>query len=138
MTSGAVLAVDPGRAKCGIAVLGPDTQIIYLDIVPAAMIGETVSVVADAHNIARILLGAGTCSESVLEEILRFSRPADVIRVPEANTTILARKLYWQYNPPGCLMSLIPTGMRIPPRPVDDYAAVAIAQRFLSTPAQVP
>ena len=136
MTNGPVLAIDPGSAKCGIAVLAPDAQIIHLDIVPTAMIGETVNVVAEAHNVAEILLGTGTSSQAVFQQIIMFCRPADVTQVPEANTTLLARKLYWQHNPPGCLMTLVPTGMRIPPRPVDDYAAVAIAQRFLSDPRQ--
>ncbi len=138
MNSGPVLAVDPGSAKCGIAVLDTDAQILHLDIVPTAMIGETVNVVAEVHKAAHILLGTGTCSEAVLDQILLFSLSADVTPVPEANTTLLARKLYWQHNPPGCLMALVPTGMRIPPRPVDDYAAVAIARRFLGDRHQAP
>ena len=51
MNSGPVVAVDPGTAKCGIAVLSAAGEVLYRDIVPAEMIGETTDVIAPAAGI---------------------------------------------------------------------------------------
>ncbi len=133
MNSGPVVAVDPGSAKCGIAVLSADGQVLQRDIVAADMIGETVDVIAETHKATHIAVGSGTGSQVVVERILVFRDGSDITRVPEAHTTLQARGRYWQDHPPGCLLALLPAGMRIPPRPIDDYAAVIIAERFLET-----
>ena len=127
-----VIAVDPGRDKCGIAVVAPDGAILHHTIVPTAMVGETVDVMARDHHARRILVGAGTTSRGAVEAISVFRPRNDILIVEEANSTLEARTLYWVDNPPGCLQMLIPAGLRIPPRPVDDYAAVVIARRFLA------
>ncbi len=131
MSSGPVVAVDPGTAKCGIAVLSATGEVIYRDIVPTEMIGEAADVTAQDHKARIIVIGGGTASKSVLQKLLAFRDGSQVVQVPEVNTTLLARSRYWEDNPPGCLLSLLPAGMRIPPRPVDDYAAVVIGERFL-------
>lgn len=131
-----VVAVDPGRDKCGIAVVSPDGAILHHAIVPTAMVGETVDVVAGDHHARRIIVGAGTTSRGAVEAISVFRPRNDILIVEEANSTLEARALYWLDNPPGCLQMLIPAGLRIPPRPVDDYAAVVIARRFLAERAE--
>jgi len=125
-----VIAVDPGRAKCGLAVVFSDGKVIHRNIVPARMIGETVSVLSNEFKTRTVVLGTGTASQEILREILAFVDSVNITQIPEANTTLQARALYWQDNPPGYLLRLIPVGMRIPPRPIDDYAAVLIALRF--------
>ena len=134
MNSGPVVAVDPGSAKCGIAVLSADGQVLHRDIVAAETIGEAVDVIAETHKATHIAVGSGTACGAVMERILVFRDGSDITEVSEAHTTLQARGRYWQDNPPGCLLSLLPAGMRIPPRPIDDYAAVVIAERFLATP----
>ena len=52
-------------------------------------------------------------------------------------TTMNARRRYWRENPPGCLARLVPEGMRLPPRPIDDYAAVLLAERYLAGAADL-
>ncbi len=126
-----VVGVDPGRAKCGVAVIAPDGAILHTQIVPTAMIGETVDMLANDYHARRILVGAGTTSAGVVEAISTFRRREDILCVEEGHSTLQARSLYWEQNRPGCLQMLIPAGLRIPPRPVDDYAAVVIARRYL-------
>jgi len=96
------------------------------------MVGETVDVLANDHHARRIIVGAGTTSRGAIDAISVFRPRNDILTVGEANSTLEARALYWQDNPPGCLQMLIPAGLRIPPRPVDDYAAAVIARRFLA------
>ena len=43
-----------------------------------------------------------------------------------------ARELYFREHPPRGWRRLVPTGLQLPPVPVDDYAAILIARRFLA------
>jgi RNase H-fold protein (predicted Holliday junction resolvase) len=55
-----------------------------------------------------------------------------VTYVDERETTLRARSLYFADHPPRGWRRLIPLGMQMPPRPIDDYAAVLIARRYLA------
>jgi hypothetical protein len=55
-----------------------------------------------------------------------------VITVNETNSTLEARDRYWIMYPPQGLQRLIPQGLRIPPRPVDDIVAIILIERYLS------
>jgi hypothetical protein len=51
--------------------------------------------------------------------------------VDERDTTLRARELWRRAEPPRGLARLLPPGLRSPPGPIDDYAAWAIALRYL-------
>ena len=55
--------------------------------------------------------------------------------VDERATTLLARRRYFDANPPRGWKRLVPRGMLLPPRPIDDFAAVLIAERLLEREA---
>jgi len=50
----------------------------------------------------------------------------------ERNTTYKARGRYFAENPPTGIWRLVPLGLQTPPRPVDDYAAWLIGEKYLS------
>lgn len=127
-----IVAVDPGHTKCGVAVVEPDGSIIARDIVTAAMIGETARVMYDDHAAGVVVVGGGTSSDEVRTSLSLFFDESDIQIVDEENTTLEARSLYREENPPGCLGRLIPVGLLIPPRPLDDYAAAVIGRRYFS------
>ena len=52
--------------------------------------------------------------------------------VPERDSTLRARDRYFRDQPTPWWQRLLPRGMRVPPRPVDDYAAVVLAEEFLA------
>jgi len=52
--------------------------------------------------------------------------------VGEKSTTLEARNLYFRDHPASWWQRLVPVGMRSPPRHIDDYAAYAIALRWLA------
>jgi hypothetical protein len=56
--------------------------------------------------------------------------------VDERETTLRARALYFADHPPRGWRRLIPLGLQLPPRPIDDYAAILIARRFLGERAK--
>ena len=81
------------------------------------------------YDIAAVALGHGTHADTVAQMLERLRLPVHF--VDERETTLLARALYFAENPPRGWRRLVPTGMLLPPRPIDDYAAVLIARRYL-------
>lgn len=118
-----VVAFDPGR-NLGAAWVRRDGAALRLAILALADLDRLT-----LPGGAVVLVGDGTGSGAVLER-LRARGIAPVL-VDERDTTLMARGLYFRDHPPSGLQRLLPPGMRAPPRPVDDYAAYAIALRWL-------
>jgi RNase H-fold protein (predicted Holliday junction resolvase) len=81
-----------------------------------------------------IVMGNLTTAKSWQQTIksnLKTSIP--VVMVDERNSSLEARDRYWQMYPPKGLSKLIPQGMRLPPRPVDDIVAILLIERYLQT-----
>ena len=128
-----VLAIDPGRDKCGIAVLSPQGDILLHEIVPTGALETRVSEVA-AEYAPRIIMGDGTTSAATKARI--EAQVGAVTLVDEYRTTEEGRRLYWAENPPRGWRRLVPRGLLTPTVPVDDFAAVALARRFLAGTAR--
>lgn len=127
-----VVAVDPGRAKCGVAAVSSDGEVLSLAVVETDRVGLTAAALAHTHGASVIVLGARTGSPRVWDLIHAADPALTIAEVEEDMSTLEARERYWQENPPGCLMRLIPTGLRLPPEPYDDWAAVVLAERYFA------
>lgn len=79
-----------------------------------------------------IALGRGTNSRRVRAALEDFRLP--IHYVDEYETSRMARALYFAEHPPRGWRRLIPLGLQLPGRPIDDYAAILIARRFLALP----
>ena len=133
MTAGAILGIDPGTRKCGYAlVTAPGTPPLELGIAPTERLGDTLHDLAARHAIRAIALGGGTHAAVVRATLESLALPIHI--VDERETTLLARRRYFQAHPPRGWRRLIPRGMLLPPRPIYDYAAVLIAERLLEGP----
>lgn len=128
-----ILGFDPGRDKCGIAVMDRDRQIVYHDVIPADQALASIESLCRQYAIEQIVLGNQTTSQAWLAQLkARFTSASPAISlVDERNSTLEARDRYWQFYPPQGLARWIPQGMRIPPRPVDDIVAILLIERFL-------
>jgi RNase H-fold protein (predicted Holliday junction resolvase) len=129
--SGIVLGVDPGTRKVGYAFLAGDGAVLEQGIIDdLAQIGQRLQALAGSHDLRAVALGAGTNVEAMERKLEPLRVP--IVRVNEYETTLRARMLYFADNPPRGWRKLIPLGMQVPPRPIDDYAAVLIARRYLA------
>lgn len=129
----AVLAIDPGTHKCGIAVVrGADQQIVHRSVIATNELAETVAHLSLEHSPTVILIGNGTSARAA-EETIRRLNAAPVELVDEAMTSIAARQRYFRENPPRGFRRLLPTSLQTPPEPYDDYVAVILAERYLAT-----
>lgn len=123
-----VLAIDPGRDKCGVAVLSPAGAILFRQVVPTAQLENVVSTLVEKHA-PTIIMGNGTTSAAAKERVEALG--GAVTLVDEYRTTDAAKRAYWEAYPPRGWRRLVPRGLLVPPVPVDDFAAVILAQRFL-------
>jgi RNase H-fold protein (predicted Holliday junction resolvase) len=127
----AILGIDPGTRKCGYALI---TELgappLELGIAPTAELAEVLRGFAGRYAIRAIALGAGTHATPVRAMLDELGLPIRL--VDERETTLLARRRYFAAHPPRGWRRLIPRGMLLPPRPIDDYAAVLIAERLIA------
>ena len=130
-----VVAVDPGRSKCGVAVVAADGDVLSLAIVETDRVGLTAAALAHTHGAAVIVLGGSTGAPRAWELIHAADPALTIAEVAEEMSTLEARDRYWQENPPGCAGRLIPAGLRFPPEEIDDWAAVILAERYLARAA---
>ncbi|WP_106626415.1 RuvC family protein [Selenomonas massiliensis] len=123
-----VLAIDPGRDKCGVAVLSPAGALLFRQVVPTAQLENVVSTLVEKHA-PTIIMGNGTTSAAAKKRVETLG--GAVTLVDEYRTTDAAKAAYWEAYPPRGWRRLVPRGLLVPPVPVDDFAAVILAQRFL-------
>jgi RNase H-fold protein (predicted Holliday junction resolvase) len=135
--NGVVLGVDPGTRKVGYALVATNGVVIDMGIIDnLSELFERLSHLVRPHGILAVALGAGTNVDAMEQQLQRLEVP--IVRVNEYETTLRARMLYFADHPPRGWRRLIPLGMQLPPRPIDDYAAVLIARRFLSSEGERP
>ena len=132
----AVLGLDPGTDKCGVAVLGADRCVLSREVVSLRALPAAIAGLQKRFEISRAAIGKGTGCAAVEERLAQGGCALPLTKISEEMTSRLARHRYWQDHPPRGLARLIPLGLRVPPEPVDDYAAVIIAERLLAKEAQ--
>ena len=125
-----ILGIDPGTRKVGFAVVDDRGQTHELGVEPIADVCARVRSLMERFSFGAIAMGKGTNAGPVAEALAGLGVP--VTYVDERETTLRARSLYFADHPPRGWRRLIPLGMQLPPRPVDDYAAVLIARRYLA------
>jgi RNase H-fold protein (predicted Holliday junction resolvase) len=125
-----LLGVDPGTRKCGYAVIERlDAQPLALGIVPLADFGAKVAALRATFAIDMVAIGHGT-NAGVVSAVVREAGLTFEL-VDERETTLRARERFFRDHPPRGWRRLVPRGMLLPDRPIDDYAALLIAERYL-------
>ena len=126
-----IMAVDPGRDKCGLAVLSPEGEILWRQVVETAKLDEIAGVIRAEYSPTLLVLGNGTTSREAKARLIKALPGLPLKVVDEYRTTDEARRLYWVVNPPQGWRKLLPVSMQTPPEPVDDLVAVILARREL-------
>lgn len=127
-----LLGFDPGRDKCGIAVKGRDGRLSYHKVVESDRAIATCQSLCQKYRVDRIVIGDRTTAKTWRSQ-LEAKVKVPIAFVNEHNSTLEARDRYWQMYPPQGLTRLLPPGMRLPPRPVDDIVAILLIERYLSS-----
>jgi RNase H-fold protein (predicted Holliday junction resolvase) len=127
-----ILGFDPGRQKCGLAVMGVDRRLLYHEVVSSEATIATIQVLRQRFPISLLVMGDQTASKEWRRRLeADLADPLRVITVDERHSSLEARDRYWQMYPPKGLTRLIPEGMRTPPRSIDDIVAILLIERYL-------
>lgn len=132
-----VVAVDPGRAKCGLVLVDVEERLVVEGSVqPAAAVDDLLKQwCRHSSAVDRILLGDGTSSTHWRTRLEALAR---VELVDETGTTLRARSRYWQLWPPRGWQRLVPRGLLLPPGDLDAVAALVMLEQSLQITCRWP
>ncbi|MCA9839764.1 MAG: hypothetical protein KC422_22845 [Trueperaceae bacterium] len=120
-----ILAFDPGK-NIGVAHVSTTGQLLHHKIISF----ETFQDYPIPKDML-VLIGRGTGAKRLTEVFTQ--RHISYELVDETGTSLEARRLYFRDHPAKGFMRLLPESFRSPPELIDDYAAYAIALRYLKT-----
>lgn len=133
-SEGWLLGVDPGTYKTGVAKVKPNGEVISAEWLETQTLTEALTRLKAecGAEITAIIIGNGTNTKPVHKVLGQVFTSVPVIEVDEKHSTEQARTLYWRLNKPQGWRKLLPEGMRVPPEPLDGYAAAVLVQRYLA------
>lgn len=128
-----IVGFDPGRDKCGLAVMGTDRHLYYHQVVLAKDAIATIQTLRQQFPISLLVMGNQTTAKVWRQQLSQeLPEPLAIVMVDEKYSSLEARDRYWQMYPPTGFSRLLPQGMRQPPRPVDDIVAILLIERYLN------
>ena len=126
-----ILGFDPGKDKCGMAVMAANQALLYHQVILTGSVVSQISTLCQQYNVTRIVMGDQTTAKQWQQQLTTAFPNLPISLVDERYSSLEARDRYWQMYPANFLTRLIPQGMRQPPRPVDDLVAVILIERYL-------
>ncbi len=130
-----VLAIDPGTAKCGMALVrraGEEkVELLWNQVAKLEDVISAMKEAAAVRPFSMLIVGNGTGSKSLVTSIREHFPSIGVLLVDEQDTTMQARERYWEHHPRRGWRRLLPSSMQVPPEAVDDFVALILAERVL-------
>ncbi len=126
-----LLAIDPGRQKCGVAVVEAGARVLHQEVVGAAEVGEVARDLLARYGVTQLVLGDRTAAKGVRQALREAGVSLTPTVVDEHRSSEEGRRRYFQANPPRGWRRLLPVTLQTPPGPYDDYVAVVLAERYV-------
>ncbi len=127
-----ILGFDPGKDKCGVAVMDRDLHLLHHQVVLTDQTIDRISHLCQQYNVTQIVMGDQTTSKQWKQQLTTAFPHLPISLIDERYSSLEARDRYWQMYPPTLLARLIPQGMRQPTRPIDDLVAIVLIERYLA------
>lgn len=130
----AVIGIDPGTEKFGIAVVTSDGECVWRSVEATERLAEVVEEVARKYPCVKLVLGDGTGSRAFqarMEKEGATKKLGTPVVVDERHSTEEASRLYLKQNRRGW-RRFVPLGLQTPDIPVDGYVAEVLARRYLA------
>lgn len=127
-----ILGFDPGRDKCGLAVMGINRELYEHQVVSAAEAIATIQSLCRKFPISLLVMGDQTTAKTWKQQLIQNLPTLAIVMVDERYSSLEARDRYWQMYPPTGFSKLLPQNLRQPPRPIDDIVAILLIERYLN------
>jgi RNase H-fold protein (predicted Holliday junction resolvase) len=129
------LGFDPGKDKCGVAVVDRTGLALHHEVLPSDTLLEQLSALCNQWQVLQVVMGDRTTAKQWQKKLTQALPEMPIALVDEHYSTLAARDLYWEMYPPQGFQRLMPQGMRLPPRPIDDLVAIILVRRYLQLSA---
>ena len=124
-----LISIDPGKCKCGLVLVDLTKKKVDQAIVlNTEFLPNYVKNLNGSENISKVIIGNGTTSRQNIEK-LDFIRN-DLIIVEEKNTTLRAKKRYFEIFPTRGLKSFLPKEIFIMNKNLDALSALIILEDY--------
>lgn len=134
-----ILAIDPGREKNGVVVVSYDREVVCRAVVETGRLIAHIEELLAGYQIKMVVVGHRTGGKALIKKLKEAGlaeKVGGITTVDEDYSTEEGRRRYWREHSPRGLRRLLPVSMQTPPRPIDDYVAVILAERYLETLSQ--
>ncbi len=126
-----LLGFDPGRDKCGLAVVGLDRALHYHQVIASPNVSVTIQNLREIYPISSIVMGDQTSARQWKQQLSDLPNAPRIMLVDERYSSLEARDRYWEMYPPKGIGRLLPQSLRSIPRPIDDIVAILLVERYL-------
>ena len=124
-----LISIDPGKCKCGLVLVDfLEKKVDQAIVLNTEFLRNYVKNLNGSENISKVIIGNGTTSKQNIEK-LDFIRN-DLIIVEEKNTTLRAKKRYFEIFPTRGLKSFLPKEIFIMNKNLDALSALIILEDY--------
>ena len=124
-----LISIDPGKCKCGLVLADINKKKVDQAIVlNTEFLSKYIKNLNSSENISKVLIGNGTTSKQIIEK-LKFIKK-DLIIVEEKNSTLRAKKRYFELFPIRGLKILFPREIFIMNKNLDAVSALIILEDY--------
>ena len=124
-----LISIDPGKCKCGLVLVDINKKKVDKAIVlNAEFLPKYVKNLKSVENISKVIIGNGTTSKENIQK-LEFIKK-DLIIFEEKNTTLRAKKRFFELFPVRGLKTLIPKEFFIINKNLDAVSALIILEDY--------
>ena len=124
-----LISIDPGKCKCGLVLVDLNKKKVDQAIViNTEFLPKYVKSLNSFENISKVIMGNGTTSKQNLEKLKFINK--DLIIVEEKNTTLRAKKRYFELFPIKGLKTFLPKEIFIMNKNLDAVSALIILEDY--------
>ena len=124
-----LISIDPGKCKCGLVLVDFHKKKVDQAIVlNTEFLPNYVKNLNVSENISKVIIGNGTTSRQNIEKLDFISN--DLIIVEERNTTLRAKKRYFDLFPNRGLKAFLPKEIFIMNKNLDALSALIILEDY--------
>ena len=124
-----LISIDPGKCKCGLVLVDlHQKKVDQAIVINTEFLPNYVKNLKSSENISKVIIGNGTTSRQNIEK-LKFIKN-DLIIVDEKNTTLRAKKRYFELFPTRGIKNFLPKEIFILNKNLDAVSALIILEDY--------